>query len=102
MIRPALHLLLHLAVPGLAARWMRPERWVRAWGLMLAGWAIDVDHLLATPIYEPGRCSIGFHPLHTAPAVVVYLALLFPARTRLVAVGLLIHIVLDALDCAMM
>lgn len=81
---------------------MRPDGWVRAWGWMLVGWAIDVDHLLATPMYEPGRCSIGFHPLHTAPAVVVYLALLLPARTRLVAVGLLIHIVLDALDCAMM
>ena len=101
-MRPLIHLLLHVAVPGAAARLMRPERWVQAWAVMLLGWAIDVDHLLATPVYEPGRCSIGFHPLHTAPAIAAYVVLLFPARTRILAVGLLIHIALDTLDCAMM
>ena len=35
------------------------------------GWLIDLDHLLADPVYAPDRCSIGFHPLHTAPAVVL-------------------------------
>ncbi len=60
---------------------------------------VDVDHLLATPVYDPGRCSIGYHPLHTAPAIVFYAALALPKRTRLVGVGLLIHMALDGLDC---
>lgn len=94
-----LHLVLHAAVP-LVLAWIfyRPQ-WRRAWLLMLAGWVIDIDHLLADPIYAPNRCSIGFHPLHTAPAIGIYAALLVPSRTRLLAVGVLIHIALDAGDC---
>lgn len=97
------HLVLHALVPlAVALVWYR-ERWWRAWALMLLGWVIDVDHLLADPIYSPDdRCSLGFHPLHTAPAIVAYAALLLPARTRLVAIGLLIHIVLDGIDCLRM
>ena len=57
------------------------------------------DHLLADPIYAPNRCSIGFHPLHTAPAIAVYAGLCVPKRTRLFGIGLIIHIVLDAIDC---
>lgn len=79
---------------------MDRERWLRAWTILLLGWLIDVDHLLARPIYDPDRCSIGFHPLHTLPAILLYVALLLPRRTRLLALGLCIHIVLDALDCA--
>ena len=54
----------------------------RAWGLLLLGWLIDIDHLLADPIYAPGRCSIGFHPLHTAPAIAVYGALAVPRAAK--------------------
>lgn len=99
----ALHLILHALVPlAVALLWYRGS-WRRAWALMLLGWVIDVDHLLADPIYSPDeRSSLGFHPLHTAPAIAVYAALLLPARTRLVAIGLLIHIVLDGIDCLRM
>lgn len=101
-VRALSHLILHALVPlAVALAWPR-MRWWRAWPLLLAGWAIDVDHLLAHPMYVPGRCSIGFHPLHTAPAIAAYVALLMPRRTRIVAVGLLIHIALDAVDCALM
>ena len=101
-LRAILHLCLHAAVPALLA-WMfwRP-RFGRAWVLLLLGWVIDLDHLLADPIYAPDRCSIGFHPLHTAPAIAVYGALAVPRATRLVGIGLLIHIALDALDCVLM
>ena len=58
--------------------------------------------MLADPVYAPGRCSIGFHPLHTAPAIAVYTALLLPRRTRLFGIGLLVHIALDAIDCVWM
>lgn len=101
-LRPILHLVLHVAVPAaVALKWYR-DRWLQAWLWMMAGWLIDLDHLLADPIYSPGRCSIGFHPLHTAPAIVAYALLTVPRRTRPLGVGLLIHIGLDALDCLLM
>ncbi len=66
---------------------------------MIAMMAIDLDHLAAVPIYDPGRCSVGFHPLHSPMAVASYVALTLPARTRLIGLGLVIHIALDSLDC---
>jgi hypothetical protein len=93
------HLLLHAVVPAVVAVTFYRASWRSAWLVMLAGWLIDVDHLLANPIYDPGRCSIGYHPLHRWPAIVFYLLLLGPRKTRLLGVGLIIHIVLDALDC---
>lgn len=101
-LRAAIHLLLHLAVPGAVARGFFPARWRRAWLVMLATMVVDLDHLLAVPVYDPDRCSIGFHPLHTAPAVAVYAALAAWPRTRLAGLGLLIHMALDAGDCALM
>ncbi len=106
-LRALLHLLLHAAVPALVA-WAvyrgsgKTIGFRRAWGLLLLGWLIDIDHLLADPIYAPGRCSIGFHPLHTAPAALAYVLLLLPRKTRLLAIGLLVHLGLDALDCTWM
>jgi hypothetical protein len=96
----ALHLLLHLLVPGVVAVVFFRSRWRQAWLLMLATMLVDLDHLFADPIYDPGRCSIGFHPLHTAPAVAAYAALTLWPKTRLIGLGLLIHMALDLSDCA--
>ena len=63
---------------------------------------VDLDHLLATPIYSPARCSIGFHPLHQLWLIAVYVALCFVPKTRLVGLGLSIHMALDAIDCQVM
>ncbi len=93
------HLLLHVLLPGAVARLAFPRRWPGAWGVMVATMVVDADHLLATPIYDPDRCSIGFHPLHTWPAILFYLALTAVPRTRVVGVGLVLHMALDALDC---
>ena len=60
---------------------------------------VDLDHLLANPIYDPNRCSIGTHPLHTEPAMAVYGILLLVPKLRVIAAGLLIHMALDASDC---
>ena len=60
---------------------------------------IDLDHLLATPIYDASRCSIGFHPLHSHVAIGIYLALLIFPRTRVIGIGLVLHMATDALDC---
>lgn len=111
-LRSIVHLLLHVAVPGLVAwlmfrdplqaRMLQTRAFQRAWLVLLLGWVIDLDHLLADPIYAPDRCSIGFHPLHTAPAIVLYGALTIPRPTRLFGIGLLIHIGLDLIDCLWM
>jgi len=101
-LRPLVHLLLHVVVPVATARLFWPGQWRRAALWMLAGWLIDLDHLLADPIYAPGRCSIGFHPLHTWPAIAAYGALVVPRRTRWLGIGLLIHVALDGLDCLLM
>lgn len=66
---------------------------------MLSTMLVDLDHLLADPVYDPQRCGIGFHPLHSYPAIAAYALFLIPRPTRLVALGLVIHMVLDALDC---
>ena len=66
---------------------------------MMSTMLIDLDHLLAIPIYDPMRCSIGFHPLHTAIPIALYLILCAPVKTRAIGVGLMIHILLDAMDC---
>ena len=63
---------------------------------------IDVDHLLADPIYDSQRCSVGFHPLHSWPAILLYLGLCLPVSTRIIGTGLIVHMLLDTGDCLTM
>lgn len=99
MLRPIIHLFLHFAAPGLVAGLFFRPRWRRAWLLMLATMLIDLDHLLAVPVFDPNRCSLGFHPLHGWLAALGYLALAIWPAGRVVGVGLLLHLGLDGLDC---
>ena len=106
-MRSMLHILAHFAVPaGIALGWEKwkpgSQKWVTNWLIMSATIVIDLDHLLANPIYDPNRCSLGFHPLHTIWAIGIYIMLLWPQKTRVVAIGLLSHIALDGIDCLMM
>lgn len=83
---------------------------------MAATMVVDADHLLATPIYDPERCSIGFHPLHSTVAIVLYaLAFVAPLTipkhgvdpgihrrawpVHVAGLGLLIHMALDWTEC---
>jgi hypothetical protein len=94
-----IHIILHVAVP-LAVAWLfYRDDFRRASLIMLAGLLIDLDHLIADPIMDPDRCSIGFHPLHTYWIIPVYVILAIVPKTRLVGLGLVIHIVLDYIDC---
>jgi Family of unknown function (DUF6122) len=102
MLRPILHLGLHITVPGIMARLLFSDRWKIAWLVMMSAMIIDLDHLLAHPIYDPNRCGINFHPLHSLPAITVYALLAAIPKTRLVGFGLLVHILLDGLDCVWM
>ena len=94
-----IHIILHLAVPLIVALVFFPDKLKMAYAIMIATMLVDLDHLLATPIYDPGRCSIGFHPLHELPAIIVYLGICFLPRLRLLGIGLVIHMLLDAFDC---
>ena len=86
-------------LPLLVAVLFFNRQWQRAYWIMLATMVVDIDHLLAVPIYDPGRCSIGFHPLHQFIPIGLYLSAMFFQRTRLIAVGLIIHMLLDSIDC---
>ena len=93
------HVVLHFAVPAAVARLAYPKSSWKAWLIMMAAMLIDLDHLLADPMYDPGRCSIGFHPLHLYPVIPLYVLLALWPKTRLLGIGLLIHVFLDGVDC---
>ncbi|MHB8707238.1 MAG: DUF6122 family protein [Desulfuromonadales bacterium] len=95
----AIHILLHVLVPGAVAWLFFRDQWRRAWLVMLLTMLIDLDHLLAEPIFDPNRCSIGFHPLHSLLAIAGYGILSFFRATRLAGIGLLIHMALDFTAC---
>lgn len=94
-----LHIALHFIVPALIAVLFYKKLTYKAWLIMMATMAVDLDHLLANPIYDPNRCSIGFHPLHSYIAIGIYAVLLIFPRLRIIAIGLLIHMALDYVDC---
>jgi len=70
--------------------------------ILLAGIIIDIDHVLADPLFDPNRCSINFHPLHTYWAIALYVVMLIPKKTRIFGLALIIHIVADTTDCLLM
>lgn len=100
--RALIHLLLHLLVPAAIARTWYAASFGKAWLIMMAAMLIDIDHLVADPIYDPGRCSVGFHPLHQYPLIAVYALLALWPKTRLIGIGLLVHLALDGVDCLWM
>jgi hypothetical protein len=102
LLRPVVHLLLHLIIPGAVSKVAFADRWLKAWIIMMLAMLIDLDHLLAVPIYDPNRCSIGSHSLHSYVAMGVYVLLTVVPVTRILAIGLLIHIAMDMVDCIWM
>ena len=99
ILQPITHYSLHLLFPGLIARVFFRKEWKKAWLIMLATMLVDLDHLLAYPIFDPTRCGIGFHPLHSYYAIAVYFLLFFFPKVRIIALGLLFHMFTDYQDC---
>jgi hypothetical protein len=97
-----LHIALHFIIPAVVARIGYRDRWRSAYLIMMATMVVDLDHLLADPFYDPNRCSIGFHPLHGLVPIAIYIALCAVPKLRIVGIGLVIHMLLDGLDCAVM
>ncbi len=102
MLRELLHYGIHFLLPVLVGMIAYPGNRLKATGILLAGILIDVDHLWATPVFDPMRCSIGFHPLHSYLAIGVYTGLLFFKKTRIWGLALMIHILADAVDCKLL
>ncbi|MGY6650386.1 DUF6122 family protein [Wenyingzhuangia sp. IMCC45574] len=103
LFKLTLHYSLHLIAPIFIAYLYNKAQWKKYYLILLATMLVDLDHLLAYPnIFVPNRCSINFHPLHSYFAVCLYFIFLFPKKTRLIAIGLLLHMLTDFIDCLLM
>jgi hypothetical protein len=73
--------------------------WKFASVLLISSNFIDVDHFLATPIFDAARCSINFHPLHSWYMFPIYLIGLFIKKYSFLFIGIFMHLLLDYVDC---
>lgn len=94
-----IHYGLHFFFPILIALLINKKQWLKIWLILIATMLVDLDHLLATPVFDPNRCSINFHPLHSYIAIAIYFVGLFFKKTKIIAIGLLLHMLADFVDC---
>ena len=99
VIRFLVHYGLHFIAPVFVAYLFYRKKWKRVSLIFLLTMTIDLDHLLAENIFDSQRCSINFHPLHSYIAILIYLLGTFWKKTRIVCIGLLMHILTDWQDC---
>jgi len=90
---------MHFLLPGAIAFYFFKENWKNVYLIFILTMLVDLDHLLAMPIFSATRCSINFHVLHSYYAIAFYFVALFFKKTRIVAIGLLLHMLTDAIDC---
>jgi hypothetical protein len=102
MFRFIAHYGIHFIVPLIIAFYFYKDFKLKAAVILLLGILIDVDHLWANPIFDPNRCSIGFHTFHSYLAIAIYVALFAIKKTRIFGLALLIHILADTVDCLLM
>lgn len=99
LARQIIHYSLHFFAPGAISWFFFRSIWKKAWLIMIMTMLVDLDHLLANPIFDPNRCSIGFHVLHSYYAICIYILMLFFSRFRIVSIGLIFHMLTDYQDC---
>lgn len=99
MIQTLIHYSLHFLAPGVIARFFYRKKWLKVWGILLLTMFIDIDHLWANPIFDPDRCSVGFHTFHSLGFIILYILFLFFKKTRIIGIGLTLHIFTDFIDC---
>ncbi|MDO4708116.1 MAG: DUF6122 family protein [Porphyromonadaceae bacterium] len=107
LLKTLIHYSLHLLAPALLAYlFFGRQRWREAYIVMLLTMLVDLDHLLTTPIFDPNRCSIGFHLLHSYPMIGLYALMCILPYQRLnlpwwlkaVGIGLIFHMFTDWQD----
>jgi hypothetical protein len=99
-IREIAHYFLHFIFPLFIAKVFFKDNWRKAYFLMLATMLVDLDHVFSTPMFDPNRSSISFHPLHTYPMIALYfLGVVFlKGKYKIIAAGLLFHMFTDFQD----
>ena len=98
-----IHYLLHFGVPLLIALIFFKKDWKRVYLIFIATMLVDLDHLFANPIFDPNRCSINFHPLHTYYAFLIYIIFIFLRKPlNIIGIGLILHMITDLIDCLFM
>lgn len=103
MVQTVVHYSLHLLFPAAIAYLVYKSQWNKAYLIFLLTMLVDLDHLLANPVFMADRCSIGFHPLHSFYAMGFYLIMLFPKNIiRIIGIGLLFHMFTDFIVCMIM
>ena len=96
------HYSLHFLVIGIIAYLYDRKNWLRAWLILAGTMLVDVDHLASTPVFDPDRCSIGFHILHSEIAMTMYflgMVVIKQRIIRLICIGLFFHMLTDFIDC---
>ena len=94
-----LHYSFHFLVPLAIALIFFKKKWFQVYLIFIGTMFIDLDHLLANPIFDPNRCSINFHPLHTYYAAGAYILMVIPKKSRILGIAFLLHLFTDYLDC---
>jgi len=98
-----IHYFLHIGFPFFIAFGFFRKDWKRVYLILLATMLVDLDHLVANPIFQANRCSINFHLFHTYYAMIIYFALLFFHKPfNIIGIGLLFHMFTDFVDCMIM
>jgi len=99
LLRQCTHYFLHLVFPVFIALIFYRKNWVKVYLMLLATMLVDLDHLWANPVFDPNRASVGFHFLHSYYAIAVYfLMLFFKGNSRIIGIGLLLHMLTDFQD----
>lgn len=94
------HYFLHFIFPVFIAKVFFAGDWKKAYFIMLGTMLVDLDHLFSTPMFDPKRSSIGFHPLHTYPMIALYFlgVIFFRGKYKIISVGLFFHMFTDFQD----
>lgn len=105
MLQSLVHYFLHFLAIGIIAYFYDKKTWKRNWLILLGTMLVDLDHLFADPLFDPDRCGIGFHPLHSEIMIPIYFlgSVFVKHRTlKLIFIGLLFHMITDSIDCLWM
>jgi hypothetical protein len=93
---------MHTIAPLIVALIFFGKKWKWAYLVFMLTMFVDLDHLLADPVFMTCRCSINFHLLHQYAFIGIFILMIFFKPTRLPGVGLSLHMLTDSIDCLFM
>ncbi|AOS98386.1 hypothetical protein AUP74_03019 [Microbulbifer aggregans] len=100
---PFLNWTLHLAAPIAVAWFFFRSQWKRAALIMVAANLVALDRVFFAAAETPTNCAINAYPLHTMLPISLYGAMMFLPwlPVRLLGIGLVLHMLVDALGCGL-